>query len=669
MRNLRHFALSLLLPTLIAAQAEPIAPLAGSPSFPPNANLLAQNIPQIPQSLVDSAGPYSGFLGHGFVEWHPTRRQMLIAHRKAGSSTSQVFLLKAPMDSPQQITDSPDPVTRATYEPRNGRYIVFERSSGGNEAAQLYRLPLGQANAKPELLSNPDERNAIIAWLRHGSQMIYSSLPLDRTAQGGSRAKVATTLWLMDPEKPSGRRKLIELDGGGWFWGQPSRDDKQLALTRYISANESQVWLLDIDKGSIQQALPATSRNKTAASHFAGPFSKDRRHLWISTDRFGEFNELARLDLSSGEIARASAHIHWDVSEITLSEDGKTMAALFNVDGRNELRLFNADTLAELPAPKLPPGNINSPAYDRIRNELSFNTDSAQGPGQIFTLRADGIAEQWTRAHAPAGVDPAKFTEQQIVKWTSFDGTTISGLLTHPPRSFTGKRPVLISIHGGPEGQSIFGFLGRSAYFPQELGMAIIQPNVRGSTGFGKSFQAMDNGFKRENSVKDIGALLDWIATQPDLDASRVMVTGGSYGGYMALSAATHFSDQIAGAIDVVGISHFVTFLQNTESYRRDLRRAEYGDERDPAMAEHLHAISPLTNAAKIKSPLFVIQGKNDPRVPFTEAEQIVDKVRQSGSPVWYLRAENEGHGFARKENQDYQFYATILFIKQTLFK
>jgi len=201
------------------------------------------------------------------------------------------------------------------------------------------------------------------------------------------------------------------------------------------------------------------------------------------------------------------------------------------------------------------------------------------------------------------------------------------------------------------------------------LGIALLQPNVRGSSGFGKSFLAMDNGFKREDSVKDIGALLDWIATQPGLDASRVLVTGGSYGGYMSLAVASHYAERIAGTIDIVGISHFVTFLQNTESYRRDLRRVEYGDERDPAMREHLDKISPLTNAAKIKKPLFVVQGKNDPRVPYTEAEQIVAKVREGGTPVWYLRAENEGHGFARKENADFQFYATILFMQQTLLK
>ena len=256
---------------------------------------------------------------------------------------------------------------------------------------------------------------------------------------------------------------------------------------------------------------------------------------------------------------------------------------------------------------------------------------------------ANGAVQRWTTPFAPPGVQLASFAEQKIVRWPSFDGREISGLLALPPARFTGKRPVLVDIHGGPEGQATVGFLGRYNYFVEELGVAVIRPNVRGSSGFGKTFLALDNGMKREDSVKDIGALLDWIARQPNLDASRVMVSGGSYGGYMSLAVATNYADRIAGAIDVVGISNFVTFLQNTESYRRDLRRVEYGDERDPAMREFMLRISPLNNAARITKPLFVVQGKNDPRVPYTESEQMVAKARASGSRVWYLRGRERG--------------------------
>ncbi|MFN9745361.1 MAG: alpha/beta hydrolase family protein [Betaproteobacteria bacterium] len=255
------------------------------------------------------------------------------------------------------------------------------------------------------------------------------------------------------------------------------------------------------------------------------------------------------------------------------------------------------------------------------------------------------------------------------MRWPSFDGRTISGLITRPPANFSGRRPVIVNIHGGPESQAQVGFLGRWQYFVQELGVAFIQPNVRGSSGFGKTFLSLDNGRLREDSVKDIGALLDWIARQPDLDPNRVLVMGGSYGGYMTLATAVHYSDRIAGAVDIVCISNFVTFLETTESYRRDLRRVEYGDERDPAMRQFLIGISPLTHAQRITKPLFVVQGRNDPRVPWTEAEQIVARVRSNGTPVWYLRAENEGHGFVRRENADYQFFATLMFARSTILR
>jgi Dipeptidyl aminopeptidases/acylaminoacyl-peptidases len=197
--------------------------------------------------------------------------------------------------------------------------------------------------------------------------------------------------------------------------------------------------------------------------------------------------------------------------------------------------------------------------------------------------------------------------------------------------------------------------------------VALLFPNVRGSSGYGKTFLKLDNGYLREDSVKDIGALLDWIATQPALDADRILVTGASYGGYMSLAVATKYSDRIRAAINIVGISNFVSFLERTEGYRRDLRRVEYGDERDPKMREFLLKISPLNNAEMIKKPLFVVHGKNDPRVPLNEAEQIVATVRKNNTPVWYLMAKDEGHGFAKKGNADFQFYATVMFVKEFL--
>jgi dipeptidyl aminopeptidase/acylaminoacyl peptidase len=365
-----------------------------------------------------------------------------------------------------------------------------------------------------------------------------------------------------------------------------------------------------------------------------------------------------------------TAHIPCDVASADVSHDGAFVALRANVEARHELRLFDARMQKELKLSGLPAGNVQSLHFHDQRPEVAFAVNSAQSPSTLYALDPrSGRVEAWTRPAVPAGLNPGRFPDPQTVRWPSFDGRSISGLLHQPPASFTGRRPVVVLIHGGPEGQATVGFMARYNYLVNELGVAVIQPNVRGSAGFGKTFISLDDGMKREDSVKDIGALLDWIATQPQLDAGRVLVMGGSYGGYMALASSVHYADRIAGAIDTVGISHFVTFLTRTESYRRDLRRVEYGDERDPAMRAFLERISPLSNAERIRKPLFVVQGKNDPRVPYTEAEQIVAKVRGNGTPVWYLRAENEGHGFARKENADYLFYASLVFMQNTLLK
>lgn len=668
-RSLAVAALAAWPPTWTSASAQAL-PAADTMAPPPA--LLLQNVPAVPVSLANRMAAYTEFRGHVFLDWHPTRAEMLVGHRAAGASTTQLFRLGRALGDLQPVTQGTEPASAGTYEPAAGRYIVFSRSTGGNEVTQLFRQGLDGAPAVQ--ITHRDERNELIGWRKPQGELVYTSLPIDRTAQGGSRAVVMTTFWAVNPEASdplAQRRKLMELEGGGWD-GSVSEDGLRLALTRYISANESQIWVMDLQGANVGkpvQVLPKPGTLEPKAFHDAS-FSPDGQTMLVVTDRFGEFRELAVMDLKTQALQRVTAHIPWDIRGISFSADGKALAVQANADGRGELHVFDTATWKEGTAPRdLAAGSLGVTRFHPKLPLLAYSVNSTQGPSQLNVVDARGLSAPWTQAVVPPGVDTRAFRDTEVVRWASFDGRTISGLINRPPASFKGRRPVLISIHGGPEAQATVGFLNRWQYFIQELGITLIQPNVRGSAGFGKTFLALDNGFLREDSVKDIGALLDWIKTQPDLDPERVVVAGGSYGGYMSLAVSTHYAQRIAGAIDIVGISHFVTFLNNTESYRRDLRRVEYGDERDPVMRAHLDKISPLTNAHKIRKPLFVVQGKNDPRVPYTEAEQIVAKVREQGTPVWYMRAENEGHGFARKENNDYLVWATALFLQQTLLK
>jgi len=627
----------------------------------PNANLTIVGIPPIPAALASKVAPYTEFKPNAAVSWHPTRRELVVATRTG--NTTQLHRVAAPGAALVQLTDFSEPVRYGTFLLRKPDVLVFSRDAGGNEQRQVYRLDPG--TKEPVLLTDAARRNEPAGMTRTHEFILIESTDLD---QGGKRENPTVDLSLVDPLDSSRSRKLATLPGTGWGDFSFSFDDKRLAMIEFKSVNESYVWIMDVASGTRTRVFPpeAATADKSIASADLG-FARDGKGLFLATDRDGEFRKLAYLELATGKLEYFGSSGNWDVEQVTLSPDGRTLAVLSNEAGIGVLRLYDAETRRELPRPALPLGTVRGATWHENSRDLAVNLNSAQSPGDVYSVSIPQMSvDRWTRSEVP-GIDAAQFRTPQPITWKSFDGVPISGFVTRPGARYKGKRPVLIHIHGGPEVQARPGFMGRWNYFVDELGLAVIEPNVRGSTGYGKTFTTLDNGMKREDSVRDVGALLDWIATQPDLDPSRVVVYGGSYGGYMALAVATNYPERIAGAVDAVGIANFVSFLENTESYRRDLRRVEYGDERDPAMRAFLTRISPVTNAHKIKAPLFVVHGKNDPRVPYTEAQQIVDIAQKNGAAVWYLLADNEGHGFAKKANADFYFYSMIAFLEKTL--
>jgi dipeptidyl aminopeptidase/acylaminoacyl peptidase len=627
--------------------------------------LLAEGIPAIPKTIADKVALYTEFRGYGFVAWHPVERSMLVRHREQGANITQIYWLKTPGGKLEKITDFPDPVSAVSFAPKHGNYILYGRDAGGNEASQIFRMDL--ATRQSALLSSPQERSAY-SWSRKGDRVLIKSVPLDKTAQGGTRVQVTTALTLVDPLKPEGRTRLTDLPGGGWGSLQFSHDDSTLVAQQYRTPNDSDVFLLDAKTGAREKILPLVGAPAAGFSGFE--WSKDDQRLFLTSNQGGEFSELAVYDRRDKSLTVLSRHIPWDIENFSLSADGQYLLAIANNNGRDEMHLFDAVSGKELARPDVTAGSFGGGRWhDAQLATLGFSLNSPQSPGDVYSLDAKtGQTERWTVASAPQGVKPDNFISPELVQIKSFDGLDVSGWLFLPDAAkFPGKRPVMMNFHGGPESQSTVRFMGRYNYFLNEMGIAVLMPNVRGSSGYGKTFLDLDNGFKRKDSVKDGGAFLAWVGTHPRLDAKRIVVSGGSYGGYMSLAMAVDYSPLIRGAIDVVGISSFVTFLNNTESYRRDLRRVEYGDERDPAMRAFHEKIAPLNNAAAINVPLYVVQGKNDPRVPYTEAQQIVSAVRKNGVPVWYLLADNEGHGFRRKINADFEFYTTVRFLETTL--
>ncbi len=620
----------------------------------PNENLVTEGIPKIPVSIAEGVDRYSNFRGATLDSWDPVKREILISTRFA--DTNQIHLVKMPGGARTQLTFFADRVAGASYPPTKSDSFVFSKDVGGGEFYQLYRYDVSSGDVT--LLTDGKSRNTDAVWSHAGDRLVYGS-----TRRDGNDVD----LWEIESANPKTDHLLTQLQGGGWQALDWSPDANKILAAEFISANETYLWIVDAKSGEKTLITPKGGAEKIAYN--GGRFSKDGKGLFVTTDKDSEFQRLAYVDLAAKEHSYLTSNIPWDVDEFDLSDDGKTIAFVVDEDGFGVLHLLDTRTRKEKSVPSLPKGVISGVRWHKNNRDLAFNLSSARSSSDVFSLDVQtGKVERWTFSET-GGLNTSDFPEAELIHWKSWDGRTISGLLYRPPAQFTGKRPVIINIHGGPEGQFRPSFPGRWDYYMNELGVAMIAPNVRGSTGYGKTFLALDNGFLREGSYQDINTLLDWIQTQPQLDSGRVLVTGGSYGGFMTLAVATNYNNRICCSVDVVGPSNLVTFLEHTSGYRQDLRRVEYGDERDPKMRAFLEQIAPYNKAKNITKPLFVVAGKNDPRVPASESEQMVNIVRQNGTPVWWLMAKDEGHGFAKKKNQDYQFCATVMFVKDYLLK
>jgi dipeptidyl aminopeptidase/acylaminoacyl peptidase len=645
---MRKWILLLLFSPLIGS-FEPAAQQAG---VQPEPGSITEGIPPIPPSLAAELGRYTNFRTAEILSWHPLRREMLIA---TWCSIPQVYQVKFPGGARTQLTFFEDRTTHGvSYQPTRGDYFIFSKDTGGDENYQNYRYDF--ATGQITLLSDGKSKNGPGVWSSRGDRVVYTS-----TRRNGTDVD----LYVVNPLDPKSDRLLVRLEGGGWSPLDWSPDDAIVLALQEISINESYLWFIDVASGEKTLFTPKLAAGVVAYGD--AHFSKDGKAIYAITDRDSEFRRLARIDIATHRYTFLSSHIPWDIFEVQLSPNGKMIAVTANEDGKTTLHLLDAVSGREKPLPDFPPGYVIDLHWHRNSRDLGFSLDSARSPDDAYSLDTKtGKVERWTFSEL-GGLNTEGFIEPSVIHWKSFDDRTISGILYHPPARFTGKRPVIIDIHGGPEDQFQPYFLGQQNYYLNELGVALLFPNIRGSSGFGKTFLTLDNGLLRENAYKDIGSLLDWVATQPDLDASRVMVTGASYGGNVALVTAMKYPRRIRCAVDIYGPSNFVSFLERTAPYRRDLRRVEYGDERDPQIRAFLEGIAPLNFSALITKPLFVIQGENDPIVPRSESDQIVSAVRKNGVPVWYFVMKGEGHGFSKKSNSDYRFYATVMLVKQFL--
>ncbi len=644
---MRHLSSLLLLLSVPAWAADSNA------TVPVPANLHVARIPPLPVALADELAPYDEARAAALLDWHPTRRELLIATRFG--NTPQIHLVTAPDGARTQLTFYPDRTLAADFDPASGSTFIFSKDVGGGEFYQLYRFDL--QTRQTALLTDGKSRNTGLRWAPDGKTVSFAS-----TARNGRD----TDVYVGDPAHSeagdtSWAHMVVQGEGGGWAPLSFSSDGKTLLVGDYHSVNDTVLFLVNT---ADSKRVQLTSGKHAYASAVLTP---DGRGIYLTTDVDSDYNRLAYMDVATKKLTFLQPDIRWDVEDLDLTRDGKHLAYVVNQDGFSSLHVLNTQTQQDEMLPALPKGVINRVKWHSNGHDLAFSLASAHSPSDVYSIDLQsGKLERWTHSET-GGLNAETFADPQLIHWKSFDRLPIPGFLYRPPAKFTGPRPVIIDIHGGPEGQSRPGYEGRTNYYINELGVVVIFPNVRGSRGYGKSYLNLDNGVKREDSVKDIGGLLDWIKTQSDLDSSRVMVTGGSYGGYMTLASAFHYNDRLRCTVDVVGISSFLTFFQRTSPYRRDLRRVEYGDERDPAIHEFFTKISPINHVSEISKPMLIVAGRNDPRVPVEEGQQMALALDKRNIPAWLLVADDEGHGYAKKGNQDFQFAATVLFVKQFL--
>ena len=604
-------------------------------------------IPPPDPALAARLARYQQSRGATFLDWMADG-SMLIETRFG--DTVQVHRVAAPLGMREQLTFYDDPIEWARAA-RSGNGFVFLKDQGGDENTQVYyQSGTGPARA----LTSGAFIHGSPVWAHDGKRVAF---------YGNDRDGLSYDIYVADVTGTLAPQLLVGGRQDTWYPLDWSADDSKLLVWRYLSSSESYLYLADVASG----VLTPLEEKPHKAGITTARFAPTGHGVYVVTDEDGEFAQLKFKDPITHESRRITPDISWDVEDFDVSADGRYIAYTVNEDGRSRLSILDNLNHLVLAPVGLPEGRIGNPRFDRTGRRLAMSVDGASAPRDVFVYDIDGsTVTRWTRSEA-GPLDLATLAVPELARFPTWDRLgghqRLLSAYVYRPSHASGPAPVLIDIHGGPESQYRPEWDPFVQFLVNELGYAVVAPNVRGSSGYGKTFLALDNGVLREDAVRDIGSLLVWIGVQPGFDRDRVVVMGGSYGGYLALASLITYGERLRGGIDVVGISNFVTFLRNTAGYRRDWRREEYGDERDPRMRVFLERISPLSNAARIRKPLLVVAGQNDPRVPVSESEQLVWSVRSNGGEVWYLLARDEGHGFEKKANRDVYLLTAASFL------
>ncbi|AJF26483.1 peptidase S9 [Haloarcula sp. CBA1115] len=568
------------------------------------------------------------------------------------TGVAQAWSLTEPQGWPEQLTFYDDTVSFVDYSPER-QELVFGMDEGGNERAQLYRLDAdGRVH---ELTGMPDAKHRWGGWSPDGERFAFAS---------NRRDEAVFDIYVQDRDATGDDAELV-WEGDGWLSvGGFSPDGERLLVSEAHSSFDQDIYVLDIDSEDLSHLTPHEGKVRYTSASW-GP---EGDAVYLVTDAESDTLELARLSVD-GDLDIVRSDDQWNIDGVALDKDSGRLVYSRNVDGYNELtvgELTGPTTIETFPTPDLPGGLAGGVAWGPDAERFAVSVTGRTVNTNVFVVETEtGESEQWTAA-STAGIPRETFIEPEVVRFDSFDGREVPALFSLPNgangASADGDTPVIVDIHGGPESQRRPSFSGLTQYFLSR-GYAVFEPNVRGSTGYGKAYTHLDDVEKRMDSVKDLRAGVDWLHNHSAVDPDRIVAMGGSYGGFMVLAALTEYPDLWAAGVDVVGIANFVTFLENTGDWRRELREAEYGSLDEDR--EFLESISPINNVDRIDAPLFVLHGANDPRVPVGEAEQIAEQAAERGVPVEKLVFDDEGHGISKRENRIEAYTAVVEFLNE----
>ena len=624
---------------LLCVVAVPWAAASGAQRYE-RGSLLFDDVPPIAPDTARSIEAYLSAREAAALGWSP-QGQLLVATRFG--DTTQLHLVERAGGARRQLTFERQAVEGGAFcpDPARSSYFFLE-DAAGDERFQLFYRRLGAPSA--QRLTDGKSANSAALWSNSGRAIAFSS-----TARDGKSLDIN----IIEPESGALPRLVLAGDGAAWTALDWSPDDSKLLALKLVSSEESHLFLVDIERGEKRELDPSASKSRILAAKFA----RDGQGAYVVSDRDSEFAQLRFVNFFNAQRALISGHIAGDIEEVALSSDGRYLAYVSNEDGFDRLNLQDLVQHQDLTPPRLPAqGSLNSLHFDSQGKRLAFSFSATAQPGDAYVLDlATNRVEAWTTSEAGA-LDLAKFVTPRSTSFPSFerDGSRpreIPVFIYEPATA--GPHAVVILLRGDEHAQFRPGFDPWIQYLVGELGFAVVAPNLRGASGYGKSYAALNLGRLRGDAVKDIGALLVYLRAQSAFDAEHVVIAGESYGGYLALDALVNFSERLRGAIDMAGIADFVGMLGGAQTFRQDALRREYGDERDPDLREYLRHLSPLVNADRISRPVLVVHGANDPLVTASQAQDLVYRLRSHGTAAWYLLAGDEGREFRQLHDRE----------------